>query len=280
MAVVAAVVAAAIGAGMIINGASKKAKGARIAAANKRPEYNINPEEQQNLNLTGSLASQGLPDSTKQYYNQQSQRGLTSTIDGILKGGGDVNSINNSYGTYQDGLSKLAVLDDTQRLSNIQAFVAQNQRMSEQRDKAWQINQYAPYADKAAAAAKLKQDGETQIWKGIGTVGGAVSSYAGGQSQGSSIGAISGGGGGGIGGSSSGGSMDSGGGNGAVQASGNTNPDGSSNWGGVSSGMMAGFDRRYNASTGQYVNTTNWNKLSPESQSMINNMWSAPPNSQ
>lgn len=251
----AAIVAAAIGAGVAINGASKKAKAKRAEKANKRPEYNINPEEQQNQNIAESLASQGLTDGTKQYYNQQSERGLTSTIDAVLKGGGDVNNINNSYGAYQDGISRLAVLDDQRHLANLGTLMTQNQRMSDQRDKRWQINEFAPYADKAAANAKQKQDGENEIWKGIGMVGSAVTTYAGGASNQKDIKGVNGGGSGGY----------------AITGSGISGASSGSD--GVSPGLTSGFNRYYNANTGQYMNTSNWGKLSPENQNMLNNFW-------
>lgn len=259
----AAIVTAAIGAGMAISGAIKQGKANRLARANKRPEYSIAPEEQSNLNIAQSLAGQGLSDSSKQFYTQQSQRGLSSTIDAILKGGGDVNAINNSYGAYQDGISRLAVADDQQKLSNINLLIAQQTRMSDQRDKAWQINQYAPYADKAAAYAKMKADGNTQMWQGIGQIGSAVGSFASAKGQQNATQQVNGGGGGG--GFSSPSMMqpasDSGGFNRGVNSAGDP------------SGNTSNMALRYNPSTGTYMKSSNWETMSPEQRTMMESLW-------
>lgn len=192
--IIGALIAAAAGLASAGIGAHQANKAAQIANSNKRPPYNIPQSEYDNLTLLQDRAQQGLTDSTKQAYLTGSNRALSQSISAILKGGGDVNNISDAYSNFNDGLQRLQIADDNMRLANINALIAQNQRMSDFADKKYQVNEYAPYANKALAAATLQQQGAANISNGINSIGGAAISAMGAVRQQNDLNTIGGGG--------------------------------------------------------------------------------------
>lgn len=184
----------------IISGVSKNNKAKKMARANKRPNYEIPKAVQDNQRLLESRAGQGLSDNGVQLYRQASDRQTTSTLDAILKGGGTVNNIGELYSSTNDGIAKMALIDEEMRARNVAALVQQNNIIGDHQDKAWQVNTWGPYADKAQAAAALKAQGSKQIESGITTaVSTVANAYTGGM-YGSLAGGVFGGKGGGTGG--------------------------------------------------------------------------------
>lgn len=182
------IAAAAQAAGGIVQGvvgAIQKGKAKRMARANKRPDYSIQRPVLDNQAIAESRAGQGMSDASRQFLRQDSERGLTSALDAILAGGGSVNNIGDIYGNYQTGISKMALVDEEMRTKNIQNLISQNNQLAAEKDKEWQVNVYAPYADKAQAAAALSKQGTDNMWKGINSVIGAGANFAAGQQFGS-----------------------------------------------------------------------------------------------
>jgi len=171
---IAAAAQAVAGIAQTVSGFVQKSKAKKMARNNKRPVYNIPTEISDNSAVTDSRASRGLSGQAVDLYKKDSDRKITTSIDAILKGGGSVNNIADLYTATNDGVSRMALLDDEMRSRNVAAYVSQNNTSAEYKDKAWQINQYAPYADKAQAAAALSKMGTDNIWKGINTVGSAA----------------------------------------------------------------------------------------------------------
>lgn len=171
---------ASAGAGIVqgVTGAVQKAQAKKIARKNKRPVYSIQKPILDNQDLIESRAGQGLSDAALQIYREGAERGLTSSIDAILAGGGSVNNIGDLYGNYADNISKVALLDEEMRTKNVQNLIDQNNTLAGEKDKEWQVNIWGPYADKAQAAASLSKQGTDNMWKGINTVLGAGSSLA------------------------------------------------------------------------------------------------------
>lgn len=161
-----------------VTGFFQNAEAKRIMAKNPRPKYYIPKEVMDNQRLAESKAGQGMSDSARNTYIQETERGLTSSLETILKGGGSVNNIADLYDNYSSGIAKMSILDDEMRAANIRNMISQNNELSSYKDKEWQVNVFAPYADKAQAAAALKKQGSDNIWKGINTIGSAVSNYA------------------------------------------------------------------------------------------------------
>lgn len=172
--------AAQAGAGVVqgVTGIIQTAQAKKMAKNNKRPTYKIQQENFNNQELIESRAGQGLSDAALQVLQQNNQRGLSASLDAVLAGGGSVNNVGDLYGNFSDGVSKMALIDEEMRTRNIQNLIAQNQSMAAEKDKAWQVNVWAPYADKAQAAAVLQKQGSDNIWKGVNSVLGAGQSAA------------------------------------------------------------------------------------------------------
>ncbi len=161
-----------------VQGLIQNAQAKKIARNNPRPKYKIQQEVLDNQAIAESRGSTGLSDAALQVLKQGNERGLSSSIEAVLDAGGSANNIADIYGNYQDGVSKMALIDEEMRRRNIDNLVSQNMRLSNEKDKAWQVNVYAPYADKAQAAAALKAQGSENLWKGVNTVLGAGASFA------------------------------------------------------------------------------------------------------
>lgn len=169
---------AAAGVAQAVSGMFQNAKAKKIAAKNPRPKYYIPKAVKDNQSLIESKAGQGMSDAARNTFIQEQERGLTAGIEAILKGGGSVNNIADIYGNYSSGVARMSIIDDEMRAANIRNMIAQNNEMASFKDKEWQINVFAPYADKAQAAAALKKQGSDNLWKGINTVTSAAANYA------------------------------------------------------------------------------------------------------
>ena len=192
-------IAALAAAGYQIYQGEKAKKEAKNLAKTPRPEFNpeVPKGEYDALNLLQSRAGQGMSDASKNLYKQNADRGLSSTIDAIIKGGGDINSIGKAQQGYLDGLSRLSLADDAMRLQNINNFLTQQRRISDMQRQdftsQFQVNEYAPFADKMAAAAQLRTQGQQMTNAGINTAGNAIGSHAQYQQQRQGIADVNGG---------------------------------------------------------------------------------------
>lgn len=166
MAVSAAIALA--GLGYAVYGAVQKSKAEKAAKANKMPEYKIPNEEYDNLRLAEAHANQGISSQAYQAYMNNADRGLAATNSAILKDGGDANGIGNAYQKYNDGISNIAMYDDRQRQAHLSTLMAQNARMGSFGDKRYQLNEYAPFANRAQLYAQQQQAGNQAIGQGIG----------------------------------------------------------------------------------------------------------------
>lgn len=175
-------VALAVGVGSALysvgSGIVKNAKAKKMAKANVRPDYKIPQSIIDNQNIAESMAGQGLSDSTLAVYQSQMNRGLSSSIDAALHGGASVNNIGDIYDAFAGRVNQLALVDENMRIANLQRLISSNSVMADATDKEWQIDKYAPYADKAQAAAALKAQGAAAIDQGVNTAFSAVGNYA------------------------------------------------------------------------------------------------------
>lgn len=164
----------AIGLGTTIYGMIQKNKAEKAAKANVMPQYDIQPEEQYNLDIARSQAGQGMSDASRAAYMNNAGSGLAATTNAILRGGGDANSIGNAYNKYDTGISSQAIYDDQARMQHLSNLQGAYTRMSAQKDKQWQINKYQPWANKAQALAQQLAGSQNMITSGINTMGTAA----------------------------------------------------------------------------------------------------------
>lgn len=165
------IVGGAIGAG--------KAKRQQRELERNRPKYTTPQGELDMLSLLNSRAGQGLSDSTLQQYNQQAERGLSSGLDAIIKSGGTVNGASDLFQNYLGNIGNVQMANDQAQMQNINNYLNQQRRVDDYRDKEWDINTYAPWADKSAAAAQRRAQQEGRIQSGIGSVFNAATGVAG-----------------------------------------------------------------------------------------------------
>lgn len=180
MPVTASIIAGVVGIGTSLysqHQANQKQKAAQaLAAANPRPVYNIPETEFQNQSLLENRASQGLSDESLGFLKQNADRGLSSSINAILRSGGTANQIGGLDNNYNNAITQSALLDDQAKSQNLAALVAHTSRMSDNYDKAFQVNQYGPYADKAQAAKLLQGQGALQQSQAVGNLASVGSS--------------------------------------------------------------------------------------------------------
>lgn len=176
---------------MLAAGISKSKQAKSNAKHDIRPEYSTPKYEKENLNYLESTAGYGLSDTTKSLYSQGAERGLTASVDAILKAGGDPNTISNVNQNYLDSMSRMALLDERAKLDKINAVIGQRQRMSVYADKEWQLNKLYPwmdrqqrYAQDLAEGNKLTYMGISQLSNSVGQLGGAGGADFGGTGSG------------------------------------------------------------------------------------------------
>ncbi len=153
-----AAIGGAIGLGQSAYGIFQKHKANQLAAANKRPTYEIPSEIQQNLNQAQSMALEGLPSEQKQQYINNLQR-----------------SQNFGLGAASDrkgGLAGLGGLVQQGNDASMNLLSADSQ--AQYKDKAFGYNQADKYQENAAAARGMAGAGLQNTWGGLGTVAGAA----------------------------------------------------------------------------------------------------------
>lgn len=163
-----------IGAGLV-SGAVKLITGNKkeqeAKAARDRlevPFYDVQNEYYQNRNLANEAAQGGLPAATKDYYTDESQRGLSAGITGILGAGGNPNDISKLLETYDNGVAKIASSDAQTHLENIRNFMNVNKDLAGQKTTQWAINKLQPYKNNLQQINAAQIAGEATKWEGVG----------------------------------------------------------------------------------------------------------------
>lgn len=171
----------AAGLGQMIYGNIQKNKLQNQIDANvaSRPTYTINPEEKQMLALAESRAGSGMSDAARTAYMNDANAGLSNVTSAILKAGGNPNAIGSAYGSYEKGISKLAMYDDDMRMRNLNNVTNAWARNSANRDKEWQLNKFQPWRDKQTALAWQLQGALNTQNAGFNTFGSGLMGIAG-----------------------------------------------------------------------------------------------------
>lgn len=188
------------GAGTIIQGAlglAKTVEGLVNAGKTKReakylektrPQLGRDRYADEALALTKSELAQGMSAKAEKAYNDIADRDFSSSLSAILKGGGNLNSIGDIYGSKEEGRQRLAIMQDNLRLSQIQNEINAGKEVSNREDQMFQINQWMPWADKSQANAAARQGAQEQIWSGLGTMGAGAMQYFGGKDEAAKLG--------------------------------------------------------------------------------------------
>jgi hypothetical protein len=152
----------------LINSKKTKREAARLAAT--RPKLEASPYLDDQLSLAQSELSSGMSGAAESAYEQGLSRDVSSSLDAILKGGGDVNNVAEIFDRSAVGRQRLSLMKENLRLSQINNLVNAQGAMETQRQQMFQFNDFAPWADASRANAQGRQKAQDMIWGGLQTV--------------------------------------------------------------------------------------------------------------
>jgi hypothetical protein len=161
-----------------VGGLFGNAKANADGRKNIRPNYYIPKPVFDNQSISEARASKGLSDSSLEAYRTGTQRTTSASLNAILQNGGDLNHIGDVYTAGENGVSKMSIIDDEMKARNIGNLLNQNNEMAGYLDKEWQINKYAPWADKQQEIAQRKANSNALMMKGLSDIGSAAANYA------------------------------------------------------------------------------------------------------
>lgn len=177
-----ALIGAGVGLAQTVTGLINSGKAKKRAAEleRNRPLLKDSQFLDDQLNLAKSeMANGGLSGRSQQIYDQGNDRSLSASLNAILKGGGDVNNVADVFDRSAEGRSRLALLNDNLRLSNINNLVNAQNASENFRQQQFGLNEYSPWKDKVAANGAARTAAQGQIWSGIGQMGSAaISAFA------------------------------------------------------------------------------------------------------
>ncbi len=179
MPVAAAGVEIGLGLYKTIKGLSDEEKTKNIAEqlGKTRPKLGRDRLADENLALTKSDLAQGQSAKAEAAYKDITDRDLSSSLSAILKGGGNLNSIGDIYGSKEEGRQRLSLMKDNLRLTQIQNEINASKAVSERNDQQFQFNEWMPWADKTQANAAAREQAAKSVDTGLQTVGSAAMQF-------------------------------------------------------------------------------------------------------
>ena len=145
----------------LINNEKAKREGRELDRS--RPDYDISPRAQEGLDLAESELASGMSGRAETAYKDLENRQLAGSLGTILKGGGSVNNVAD---------------EDQIRMQQIENLKRSREYMVDQEDKAFEFNQWMPWADKSRANAVAREQATKGIWNGLQSMGAGVMNYA------------------------------------------------------------------------------------------------------
>lgn len=173
--------AVAAGAGLVKSGfdyfgaKSAEKKADEELASLKRPFYKVQNEYYQNRNLAQEQAQGGLTATAKDYYTNQTERGLGTGISAIQQTGGSPNDIAKLFDNYENGLFNVAAQDSMLQKQNIGQLMATNKDLAGQKTIQWSLNELQPYENKLKELTQRKGaaqiNANNALNSAVGTIG-------------------------------------------------------------------------------------------------------------
>lgn len=139
----------------------------------KTPFYKIQDEYDQNRWGAAELAGGGYTQEAKDFFSDQTSRGLGSSISGTLQARGSVNDINKIFDSYNNSVRNFAAEDSQKQIDNIRYFHKTNSDLAGQKTMQWAINEYQPYQNKLKELTQRISADKQNVWQGIQGVVGA-----------------------------------------------------------------------------------------------------------
>lgn len=172
---------AAEGAGLLLGGVEtalgigEEAKAKKELARLKTPFKKVQDEYLQNKNIAEQIAGGGLPSATKDFLTLQADKGLSTSIKGILESGGSPNDIAKLFDVYDNSLLKTGAEDAELRLKNIEYFNQLNADVAGQKDIQFGVNELQPYEAKLKELTERRAAGQQNAFNGAQTAIGSLS---------------------------------------------------------------------------------------------------------
>lgn len=148
-----------------------------------RPIKTTSQFDRDATSLAESDLANGMSAEAEQAYNDAVDRGLSTSISALLKGGGSVNNIGEIYGNSEQGRQQLAIMEDQMRLAKINNVLKNYASRSDDEEKNWLVNEYGPYKDKLQAIGQQRQASANSFNAGINTIGSGVMNLLGGGAE-------------------------------------------------------------------------------------------------
>lgn len=185
MAAPALLIPAALGAAQAVTGLFKSGAAKKEAARleRTRPKIGDSPFIEDQLSLAKSELASGMSGTAENAYEQGLSRDLSTSLDAILKSGGDVNNVADIFDRSQTGRQRLSLMKENLRLNQINNLVGAQGAAENERLQQFEFNEYRPWADKSKANAAARQGAENMVWDGLQTFGSAATSFLQGQNQ-------------------------------------------------------------------------------------------------
>lgn len=169
-------VAAAVASASATIGAYRYFRGKSQAKKNIRPEFKLDPQYQENIDiLTNTM---GLPQSALDLYYRSVGQNTNQGINAILGAGGNGNQISNLVGDRNQQFQQIAMMDAMQKKQDIMGIINARQMLANQKDTAWQLKEFNPYKDRAQALAFEEQAGFAQIGGALNSASAAFANNA------------------------------------------------------------------------------------------------------
>lgn len=166
----------AIGGVEALYGASQKSQYQKQldALSQNRPQYQINPEEQNIVSTAQARAQQGMSAGAQQALTNNTDRNLATLSSAAMRGGADANSLGAIADRTQQATNQNAIYDDQQRMANLNNLYSAWSRMSANKDKQWQIDTEQPWKDKMTALSQQLAGANQMEQSGINSAGSAL----------------------------------------------------------------------------------------------------------
>ena len=149
-----------LGAAQLLYGLNQKKK-------NKRPEYEIPPEIQQNLTQGQMEALQGLPEAQKQMFIQNVSRSQSAGLGQLSSRKAGLTGVAAMNQNANDAYSNLLAQDASAAMQNRSRLYDLRQNMANYKDQQFQLNKMNPYYEKAAQSEALMGAGMQNMSQGF-----------------------------------------------------------------------------------------------------------------
>lgn len=159
----------------LIKSGEASAEAARLKKS--RPKLKDSQYLKDQLSLAESDLSNGMSADSKRAYEEGLDSDLSSSLGTITRMGGSPNDVGSVFANNAAGRARLSIMKDNMRMGHINNLVRAEDANEEMRQKQFQFNEWAPWADAAQANAQAKSNAQSEIFGGLNTLGGGIMKF-------------------------------------------------------------------------------------------------------